>query len=297
MRVIVIGVGGLLGSNVLAAARETSWEVVGTYHTTSPDFDVPLSKLDICDDERFRTILDRHDPDAVVNCAAMTDVDECEREPERAYEINGRAPRHLARICQKSDIRFVHVSTDYVFDGNAETPRRESDETEPIQVYGKSKLNGDRSVVEAHSTPLVVRPSFVYGVHRATGDLAGFPRWVRDRLVADETTPLFTDQRITPTRAGQAAETLLELLTDEATGVFHVASRSCVTPYRFGEVIGRHADASEENLEKSSMSDLDRPAGRPRYTCLNVGKVESTLGRSQPTLEEDVDAITESLAV
>lgn len=296
MRVIVIGASGLLGSNVVATAHERNWEVIGTYHSSSPEFDVSLSELDVCDEERFGTLLDSHDPDAVVNCAAMTDVDECERNPDRAREVNGRAPRRLARKCDESDVRFVHVSTDYVFDGDAETPRRESDETGPIQVYGESKLEGERSVLEVHSTPMVIRPSFIYGVHRATDELAGFPRWVRDRLVANESTPLFTDQWITPTRAGQAAKALLDLLSREETGLFHVASRSCVTPHQFGEVLGRHVTDSEGSLVESSMSDLSRPADRPAYTCLNVDKVESTLGRPQPTLEEDVDAIAGSIA-
>jgi dTDP-4-dehydrorhamnose reductase len=301
MHLLVVGANGLLGSNAVAEALARGWECTGTYHSTEPTFDAPLHELDVQDSERFAAILDAHDFDAVCNCAAMTDVDGCEENSEQAHAVNGEAPGELAHACAERNLRFCHVSTDYVFDGRTDGRYEESAETNPRQVYGESKLAGERAVGQAHDAPVLARLSFVYGTHGSTGALTGFPAWVTERLRDGETTPLFTDQHVTPSRAGQAAATLLDLLASGATGTFHVASRSCVTPYEFGERIRQRLAASgsedmpTELLTEGSQASMDRPATRPAHTCLAVGRVERVLGRNQPTLADDLDAIAGAL--
>lgn len=295
MRLLVLGANGLLGSNAVAEALARGWECIGTYHSTQPEFETPLSALDIRDNDEFAAILDDHDFDAVCNCAAMADVDGCEENPEQAHAVNGEAPGELARACADRNLTFCHVSTDYVFDGRMESRYDESAETNPVQVYGESKLAGERAIWQAHDAPVLVRLSFVYGTHGSTGALTGFPSWVTKRLRNGETTPLFTDQTVTPSRAGHATATLLDLLAAEATGTFHIASRSCITPFEFGEQIGNRLDAPVELLTEGSQSAVDRPATRPAHTCLDVGQVERVLGREQPTLAAGLDAIARAL--
>jgi dTDP-4-dehydrorhamnose reductase len=301
MRLLVVGTNGLLGSNVVAEALARDWECFGTYHSAEPGFEIPLSELDIRDSEQFASLLDSHNVDAACNCAAMTDVDGCEENVEQAHAVNGRAPGELARACADRNIGFCHISTDYVFDGHASGRYDESAETNPVQRYGESKLAGERTVLKVHDTPLLARLSFVYGTHGATGTLTGFPAWVTERLRDGETTPLFTDQTVTPSRAGQAAETLLDLLAAGTTGTFHVASQSCVTPFEFGDEIRNRLDASgsddvpAELLREGTRSAVDRPATRPAHTCLDVGRVETALGREQPALAADLAAIASAL--
>ncbi|GAA0274593.1 dTDP-4-dehydrorhamnose reductase [Halobacterium noricense] len=293
MDVFVVGAGGLLGSNVVKTAVNRGLSVAGSYHSTRADFEIPLRELDVRASEGFEELLTEFSPSVVVNCAAMTDVDECEKRPELAHKINADAPEAMARRCSDRGIGFVHVSTDYVFDGETDEQYGEESEPNPLQVYGQSKLAGDRNVRSAHDSPLVVRPSFVYGVNRAheTAELDGFPVWVRSRLTAGQAVPLFTDQYVTPSRAGSTAETLLDLIDDGASGTYHVAARSCVTPYEFGRIIASTMGVETDALDKGSQSDVDRPAARPSNTCLDVEKVEARFGRSQPTLQQDVDAI------
>jgi dTDP-4-dehydrorhamnose reductase len=291
MRLLVLGANGLLGSRVVEIADTREWTVTGTYHETEPAFDIDLHRLDIRRQEQFEELLGRLEPHWVVNCAAMTDVDTCEKHPDRAHEINGRAPGRLAEVCREYGVRFVHVSTDYVFDGEAERPYPEDANPAPVQVYGESKLAGEEAVREANARALVLRLSFVYGLHGARAELVGFPAWVRDRLERGEETPLFTDQRVTPTRAGHAADVLLRLIERDDSGTYHVASRSCVTPYEFGRAVQNRLSASDGTIVRGSMADLDRPARRPRYTCLDVTELEATLGEPQPTLQADLDAI------
>lgn len=296
MDVLVLGAGGLLGSNVVARAIAGGHEVVGTYHTTEPSFDVSLHQLDIRQSDQFGTLLAEISPDAVINCAAMTDVDRCEREPSQALAVNATAPGQVASRCGEADVAFVQVSTDYVFDGEAEAPYDETGTPAPIQTYGETKLEGERLVREAHGDAVLVRLSFVYGIRRGSGVLSGFPAWLRGRLAEGERTPLFVDQHVTPTRAGQAAGTIVELIEQNVPGLYHVASRSCVTPYEFGDRIRNRMGVSPSLLVEGTLTGADRPADRPTYTCLDVGRVEDALGRTQPTISVDLDAISDSIS-
>lgn len=289
MHLLILGANGLLGSNVISAGRRRNMDVGGTYHSTQPNFDIPLKQFDLREHDQFNGLLDKYDPNVVVNCAAMTDVDACETAPDRAHALNGEAPGALAAVCEERGIDFVHVSTDYVFDGLSRDPYEESAETNPVQVYGESKLAGERSVMTESDGALLARLSFVWGVHRSTNQLTGFPAWVRDQLHAGESVPLFTDQQVTPTRAGQAAETLLALIDDDVTGLYNLACTSCISPYEFGELLAEYSDSGPELLAAGSINDVDREASRPSYTCLDVGKLEATLERPQPTLREELE--------
>jgi dTDP-4-dehydrorhamnose reductase len=187
--------------------------------------------------------------------------------------------------------KLVHFSTDYVFSGEQTTSYTEADQPDPKQHYGETKLTGEKLAFDQHPDPVVVRPSFVYGIHRGTDELTGFPAWVRDKLQTGEDVPLFTDQHVSPTRAGQLASVVRELLETDTTGLFHTTARGCLTPFEFGTRIAALMDFSEDRLVQSSRTDLDRDAPRPVNSCLAVDKVESALGRQQPTVEADLEAI------
>jgi dTDP-4-dehydrorhamnose reductase len=297
VRLLVVGAGGLVGSNLLAIADGRGWDVLGTYHTDPPAVDVPVHRLDVTDADEVQGRVRAADPDCVVNAAAMTDVDECERRPERAADVNARAPGDIAAACSEVSAGLAHLSTDYVFDGRRTDPYREHDDPDPLQRYGETKRAGERRVRDATAGAVIVRLSFVYGTHGITGNLTGFPAWVRNRLASGEETPLFTDQRVTPTRAEQAAKTVLDLVAADATGRFHVASRSCVTPYRFGRAIADRANGDESLLRAGSTDEVERAAARPANSCLDVRHVEERLGRNQPTIEADLDAIADAIRV
>lgn len=293
MRLLVVGGSGLVGSNVVREGLDRGWDVTATYHTDQPAIGCPLDRVDIRDADAFRSVFDTRHPDLVVNCAALTDVDACERTPERAAEVNGVAPRRLAAACRSRGTGFVNLSTDYVFDGSANRPYTEDDDPRPIQRYGATKYLGERKVRAAHPDALIARLSFVYGTRGDNGTLDGFPAWIRGQLADPDpaSVPVFSDQFVTPTRAGAAAETLCDLADAGATGLFHVASRSCVTPYEFGRTLCERWDVDPAPLERVSTDSLDRPADRPRYSCLDVSKVATRLERPQPTVDEDIAAM------
>ncbi len=287
MSVLVLGANGLVGSSLVRTCLDQGVAVSGTYHTGQPAFDANLLKLDIRDAQQIRAVIEQVEPDAVVNCAAYTDVDGCEENPELSYDVNADAPGILAQECAERSIFFVHLSTDYVFDGEADESYTEDDDPKPIQVYGETKLKGEQRVLEAHSKAIVCRLSFVWGRHGATGELEGFPKWVLGQARDDKPVPLFIDQYVTPTRSGYAAEVVLELLDADVEGVFHVVSRECVTPYAFGRVVLDSANEADLRLiEEISLANVDRPASRPAYTCLSTARAATSFDWERPTLAE-----------
>lgn len=294
MNTLIVGANGLLGSNVVVESDSRGHRTFGTYHSTNPDLPGAFEQCDLRDTERFRKLLGDNEVDLLINCAALTDVDQCERTPRRAREINGEAPGELATLCNNLGIRFVHISTDYVFDGETNDAYDETTEPNPIQVYGASKRRGERKVLNANPEALVLRLSFVYGIHRSSNEPVGFPAWVSDELRSGNELPLFVDQYVTPSRAGQVAETVFELHEVDTSGIVHVASRSCVTPYQFGRAIARQMDVSG-TFEESNRSDVDREAERPEHTCLDVSKLEELCRRRQPTVTEDLSDLFTAL--
>ncbi|MFC7114592.1 dTDP-4-dehydrorhamnose reductase [Natronoarchaeum sp. GCM10025703] len=291
MHVLVIGANGLVGSSLVRTCLDRSIDVSGTYHTERPAFDVDLFKLDIRDSEQVREIVEQVEPDSVVNCAAYTDVDGCEENPDLARTVNGDAPGYLAGVCAELGISFVHLSTDYVFDGEAEEPYAENDEPNPVQVYGKTKLTGEQQVLDADPDAIVCRLSFVWGRHGATGELEGFPAWVLARAREGQSVPAFTDQYVTPTRAEYAADVVLALLEEDVDGIFHVASRDCVTPYEFGKALIESSGLADPGLvEEGSLDDVDRPAPRPVYTCLTTTLARTLTSRDRPVLTDEISA-------
>lgn len=295
MRLLVIGANSLLGSNIIHFGQQRGWDICGTYHSTTPQLNVPLSQFDLRNYDNFATLLDVHSPEVVANCAAITDVDSCEKYPESARLINGEAPGQLAAQCEERGVEFVHVSTDYVFDGSEHKQYCEEDSPNPIQVYGKSKLLGERAIREGTDNALIPRLSFVWGLHRNQDKLTGFPAWVENKLRNRQELPLFVDQWITPTRAGQAAETILTLIEHNKSGLYHIASTSCVSPYEFGRIIANAEGVGPELLQKGSMEERERDAKRPEHTCLDVSALEETLDRPQPTLRDDVETVWNQL--
>lgn len=217
MRILVIGGSGLVGSHVLAAARQAGHEVVGTFHQQAQSGLVPLACGDAA---QFETLLDRHQPEAVVHAAGWTWVDGCEDDPARAMRENAEEPIALARRCTAAGVRFAYFSTSYIFDGTR-GPYTEEDEPGPVNVYAQSKLAGERGVLEATSgRALVPRVICVYGAEARRKNFA----WqVLGAMRDGRVLTLPVDQRGNPSYAGDLGRWLVGLLERGATGVWHLA--------------------------------------------------------------------------
>lgn len=266
-RALVFGGTGMLGRAVVAEARRRGHAALG----------LSRSQADVTDPERLRYWADAFRPDVVVNCAAFTRVDACENERDRAFEVNGRAVAHVARAADSVGAAVLHVSTDYVFSGDASEPHPEDAPTEPRSVYGRSKLEGEGHALGAERS-LVVRSSWLFG--------PGGPNFVATilRLIEEGRHPLkvVDDQTGCPTYTPFVARALWDLAprvqTGEVTGVLHYRNREPVTWFAFAREIAGLWDRSVEVLPVST-EEFPRPAPRPAYSVLDVTRFEVTTGR------------------
>lgn len=253
----------MLGRAVVAEGRRRGHPVLGPAR----------GQGDVTDRRRVLAVARSFRPELIVNCAAFTRVDECEKRREHAMAVNGEAVAHLAEAAADSGAALVQVSTDYVFDGAADRPYPETAEPAPRSVYGESKLLGEERAL-AWERGLVVRTSWLFG--------PGGGNFVATilRLLAEGVDPLrvVVDQVGCPTYTGALARALWELAPLGRSGVLHYRDREATSWHGFAEEIVRLVRPDRE-VVPISTAEMPRPAPRPAYSVLDVTRTERILGR------------------
>ncbi|CAN5712433.1 dTDP-4-dehydrorhamnose reductase [soil metagenome] len=249
--VLVTGAGGQLGHDLVGAFDTAGWQVVAC----------DRAQLDITDRDAVLGAISTLAPDAVVNAAAWTAVDDCEADPDRAFAVNALAVRHVADGCRRAGSHLCQISTDYVFDGTQPEPYTEWDEPAPASVYGRSKLAGER---EGGPDATVVRTSWLCGAGGPAGS-ANMARTVL-RLAADRDCPLafVDDQRGCPTFTADLAAAVRALVVDRAPGVHHVTNQGATTWYHFARRVLALAGHDPARVQPIATTDLDPPRAAPR---------------------------------
>lgn len=230
---------------------------------------VSHAQADIADENAMRLVLSAARPDAVVNAAAFTDVDACEREKELAFRVNAQGPGHLAGICKEMDIPLLHISTDYVFDGEKREPYVEEDEPRPISVYGHSKLAGEREVQQILSRSWIVRVSGVFGPYRNN-----FVSLVASLGKKGEPLKIVKDQRLTPTYTLDAAAGIGRILRRGPYGLYHLTNQGFTSRIEFTQEILRQAGFPGVSVIPISAGESGRPAARPRNSQLENARMK-----------------------
>lgn len=252
MRVLIAGAGGLVGRALGEHCRERGDEVYAYSH----------SALDVADAINVEKIVLRDRPDAIINCAAWTDVDGCESDEPRAKAVNAIGPENLARASRKVDAVFVHISTDYVFDGAKEGFYTQRDNPNPLNIYGKAKLDGERRAQREHARTIIVRTGFIFGPGGKN-----FLSTVVNRARRGERLTALTNAWGTPTYSPHLAARLRLLAEKDLPGVFHIVNAGSGATYEeFARRALSEAGCSLSLLEP--VESLNRPAARPRNSRL-----------------------------
>lgn len=265
MKILLTGANGQLG-RCFQDRLPTEWEILAT----------DTAELDITDLARVEEIVKDFQPDAIVNAAAYTAVDKAESEPELAEKINVTGPEHLAVVANKQGIRLVHVSTDYVFDGNANEPYHEDSATNPLSVYGKTKLAGEQAVTQAAPEAIVVRTAWVFSEY-GNNFVKTMLRLAKER----DTLSVVNDQRGCPTYAGDLAQAIISLLEKNAEGgIYHYCGDEEVSWYEFAKAIFSVAEQKAvlnktPALTPITTAQYPTPAHRPTYSTLSGGKIQA----------------------
>jgi dTDP-4-dehydrorhamnose reductase len=253
-KILITGARGLVGKASVEHCRAIGDEVAG-YDRQS---------LDIADAENVTAVIAREQPDAVINCAAWTDVDGCESDPAKAKGVNALGPENLARACRKVNAGFVTISTDYVFDGFKEGFYTQRDDPNPLSVYGRSKLEGERRPQTEYARTIVVRTGYIFGPGGRN-----FLSTIVDRARRGEKLKAIGDCWGTPTYARDLAVRLRELVELDLPGVFHVVSSGEGASFEsFAHEALMLAGCNRDLVESVTMDALTRPAPRPRNSKL-----------------------------
>ena len=252
LRIAATGAGGMLGRELLRAARAREIALLGWDRTA----------LDVTDAEAVHLRLDEARPDVVIHAAAWTDVDGCEADPERAFRTNAKGTANVAAACRETGARLVTISTDYVFDGEGTEPYREDSPVGPLNVYGWSKLAAEEATLALGRNGCVARTAWLYADH-GRNFFRTMLRLAEERAAID----VVDDQRGCPTFAPDLAECLLDVAASGASGVLHAVNGGATTWCGFARAI--FAEAGRPAVVHAVTSDrFPRPARRPHNSVL-----------------------------
>ncbi len=246
-----------------------------------PDFNFVFkssSEADITDKPKLKKLFSEVNFDWVINCAAYTNVEKAESEKEKAFRINAEGAQNLAQICNENQAALIHFSTDYVFDGKAENPYKETDTTNPINIYGASKLKGELAIAEVLKEHFIFRTSWLYSEFGHN-----FYKTILRKIEEKAELNITTTQTGTPTNANDLAEFVLEIIASENKnfGLFHFSNLGEATWYDFARAILEFTGNLKE-IRLNENNDFKTIAARPEYSVLDKTKIQQKFQKKIP---------------
>ena len=277
MTILLTGSSGQLGNELktILTVGVSELGVLPKYYVGCSVLSVDVEELDITEDDAVNSYFLENKPNLVFNCAAITNVDGCESNEKFAYKVNAIGPKNLAVACEKYNSRLIHVSTDYVFNGNGNHPYVESDMTDPDTAYGRTKLVGERMVLENCKNSCICRTAWLYGFI-GNNFVKTILRFGRERGALT----VVNDQIGNPTSAIDLAYQLVLLGSSSETGIFHcTCNGEPVSWHKFAECIISDAGLKIP-VKPCSTDEFPRPAKRPAYSALDNKHLRDTIGDS-----------------
>lgn len=286
MNVLITGANGQLGNEIKKLAPE--------FQSCQFLF-LDLPELDITNEEQLRQVIAEKNINALINCAAYTAVDKAENDREKAEAVNATGPELLAKLTTEFQLKFIHISTDFVFDGCTYIPYQEDDSTNPVSVYGETKLQGEQLVLQNNPNAIVIRTSWLYSAH-GNNFVKTMQRLGRER---DGLGVIF-DQVGTPTWAGDLAAACLTILNDpdsgkSKTGIFHFSNEGAISWYDFAVSIMK-LSSIDCQIKPIGTNEYPTPAKRPAYSVMNKSKIKATFGLKIPHWESSLNRCIQEIA-
>lgn len=257
MKVLVTGVKGQLGYDVVKELEKRGMEAVG----------VDIEEMDITDAQSVAKVLEETAPDAVIHCAAYTAVDAAEEQEEICRRVNADGTRNIAKMCAKLDIKMIYISTDYVFDGQGTRPWEPDDERQPLNVYGQTKYEGELAVQELLEKYFIVRIAWVFGVNGKN-----FIKTMLRLAETNERITVVNDQYGSPTYTYDLARLLVDMILTEKYGVYHATNEGICTWYEFACEIFKQAGVDIEVVPVTA-AEYQAKAKRPENSRMSKEKL------------------------
>jgi dTDP-4-dehydrorhamnose reductase len=278
LKILITGANGQLGNEFRTlAAGFPAYEFIF----------LSREELSIADAGNVREVLLKHRPNCLVNCAAYTAVDKAETEKELAMAINAEGPGVLAEVCAELHAKFIHISTDYVFDGSSAQPYREDAPTGPINTYGITKLRGEQLVLEKNPEAIIIRTSWVYSQF-GNNFVKTMMRLMKER----ESINVVSDQVGSPTYAADLAAAIMHIIesgdASNAKGIFHYSNEGQISWHEFAQAI-KELTGSNCTVNPIPSSAYPTPAKRPQYSLLDKSRIRAEFGLEIPGWRESLE--------
>ena len=297
-KIFIIGIGGLTGSKLLEIAKE-NFDVFGSFNFRDPKSSLIKGyKIDMSNINEIEKTIEKIRPDVVINTAGINNVDYCEKHVDEAQKINVLAVKEIAKITKKLGIRLVQLSSDSVFDGKKQLPYTEDDKTNPINYYGRTKLESENFVLE-NPENVVVRASVLYGylssnlskLESSSKKSINFGQWLINKLISNDKVRIITDEYSSPIFADDFARSIIHIIKHDAKGIFHSAPDLQITRYDFSLKIAKALGLSSELIEPVSNKELGRDVNTGVNKCLNSEKLSKNFNYKFLTLDESIDLL------
>ena len=285
MKLLITGASGLLGINLAMEAMRTH-EVIGVDRGKLKSAPFQVLHADLLHMDTLDSVLDSARPGALINCAALANLEECEQHPERAQILNAEMPGELAYACAQRNISFIHLSTDAVFDGTKAGSYTEEDEPNPQGVYSQSKLDGERVVQQANPQAVIARVNF-FGWSLTNSRSLG--EFFVNNLNAEKSVNGFTDIIFCPMLVNHTARLLLDMLAKNLSGLYHVVGAQPMSKYHFGLEVARKFGLNESLISPKSVEGSGLTAKRSHNLWLSIHKLSTDLGGEIPNFSTDLD--------
>ncbi|MDA0193446.1 MAG: NAD(P)-dependent oxidoreductase [Bacteroidetes bacterium] len=295
MKVLITGANGLLGQKLIQLALKNNDKVIAT--SKGPDRNICAnyiySELDITCKNQVSEIASKHQPDVIINTAAMTNVDQCETDKKECWALNVEAVSHLVTICQEHSIKLIHISTDFIFDGE-NGPYDEQAIPNPLSYYGESKLAGEKIVEASNLNWAIARTVLVYGIVNKI-IRSNIVLWVKNSLEQGKHLKIVDDQWRTPTLAEDLALGCYLIAQKDARGIFNISGSDMLTPYELAIKTAEFFQLDKSLIEKVDSTTFTQPAKRPAKTGFIIEKARLDLGYVPSTFTEGLAILAKQL--
>ncbi len=277
MKILITGANGLLGQKLVGLFNERSIEYLATGRGPNRNSAAQFyEEMDLVDKTQVQTVMEDYAPEVVIHAAAMTQVDQCEQEQSLCWQLNVEVVQNLAEICGTRSIHLIHLSTDFIFDGE-QGPYAEEDVPNPVNYYGQSKLAAEQILLESGGSYAIVRTILVYGI-TANMSRSNIILWVKRSLEAGKEIQVVDDQFRTPTLAEDLAMGCLLVAQRKAQGIFHISGKDLLTPYDMAQMTAEYFQLNKKLIKRTNSKKFTQPAKRPLKTGFILKKAQTELG-------------------
>ena len=287
-KLLVIGGSGLVGSTILQY-NPYSWDITATYNLHPQDnTNANFIKMDLLDDlNPILDLIEKVKPNFVVHTVAYPSVDFCEEEHLLADKLHVEKTQKIAEICKKINSKLLFLSTDAVFEGELNRKYVESDDTNPVNYYGQTKLRAEKIVLNSSKNNVVLRTAVVYGHH----EKSRFTNWILDYLQQNKTVDPFVDQYNTPTLVNDLVKSIFLIFQKNISGLFHATGPNCVNRFEFAIKLANKFNYDKSLIKPVTSKEKKQNAPRPISTCLNSKKLEQAINFQFTNLEDGISLI------